>query len=143
MQTYLIKKPQKLELTYDENILTIHYPGLFKKKQNQDRDIPFSKLKSVRFFEATYRHGHLQILYQKPNHALEKIVISFEPDDNLAVRKLYTALADFLEKATVEEEDLSYVKTGDLIMAYLKMRDDGLMTHEEFEEKKKRILGME
>ncbi|MEL1195846.1 SHOCT domain-containing protein, partial [Staphylococcus epidermidis] len=67
----------------------------------------------------------------------------FEPADNLAVRKLYTALADFLEKPTVEEEDLSYVKTGDLIMAYLKMRDDGLMTHEEFEEKKKRILGME
>ncbi len=75
---------------------------------------------------------------KNPTTPSKKIVISFEPDDNLAVRKLYTALADFLEKPTVEEEDLSYVKTGDLIMAYLKMRDDGLMTHEEFEEKKEK-----
>ncbi len=141
MQTYLIKKPQKLELTYDENILTIHYPGLFKKKQNQDRDIPFSKLKSVRFFEATYRHGHLQILYQKPNHALEKIIISFEAADNDDLQKLYQLMNDYIEKPA--EEDLSFVKKGELIMAYLKMKEDGLMTDDEFEEKKKRILGLE
>ncbi|KRM21375.1 hypothetical protein [Latilactobacillus graminis] len=142
MYTYLIKKPEKLELTYDEHILSLHYPSLFQQKQTNDREIPYSKLKSVRFFEATYRHGHLQILYQKPNHALEKIVISFTPADNLSVRKLYTILADYLEKPTIKE-DLSFVKTGELIMAYLKMRDDGLMTNEEFEAKKKRILNLE
>ncbi|WP_235715870.1 hypothetical protein [Latilactobacillus fuchuensis] len=123
MQTYLIKKPQKLEITYDEQILALHYPSLFKKKQNEDREIPFSKIKSVRFFEATYRHGHLQVLYQKPNHALEKVVIDFDTDDNLELRRIYTILADYLERPA--EEDLSYVKTGELIMAYLKMRDEG------------------
>lgn len=141
MQTYLIKKPQKLEITYDEQILALHYPSLFKKKQNEDREIPFSKIKSVRFFEATYRHGHLQVLYQKPNHALEKVVIDFDTDDNLELRRIYTVLADYLERPA--EEDLSYVKTGELIMAYLKMRDEGLMTEEEFEEKKRRILKLE
>ncbi|KRL61834.1 SHOCT domain-containing protein [Latilactobacillus fuchuensis] len=141
MQTYLIKKPQKLEITYDEQILALHYPSLFKKKQNEDREIPFSKIKSVRFFEATYRHGHLQVLYQKPNHALEKVVIDFDTDDNLELRRIYTILADYLERPA--EEDLSYVKTGELIMAYLKMRDEGLMTEEEFEEKKRRILKLE
>ena len=141
MQTYLIKKPQKLEITYDEQILALHYPSLFKKKQNEDREIPFSKIKSVRFFEATYRHGHLQVLYQKPNHALEKVVIDFDTDDNLELRRIYTILDDYLERPA--EEDLSYVKTGELIMAYLKMRDEGLMTEEEFEEKKRRILKLE
>ncbi len=48
---------------------------------------------------------------------------------------------DYIEKPA--EEDLSFVKKGELIMAYLKMKEDGLMTDDEFEEKKKRILGLE
>ena len=141
MHTYLIKKPKKLEITYDEQILSLHYPGLFKKNQTTDREIPFSNIKSARFFEAVYRHGHLQILYQKKNHALEKIVIDFDTTDNIAIRDLYSAINDYLNRPA--EEDLSFVKTGELIMAYLKMRDEGLMTDEEFEAKKKRILKLE
>ncbi|ASN12125.1 hypothetical protein [Latilactobacillus sakei] len=141
MQTYRIKKPRKLEITYDDQILTLHYPGLLKKNDKDDREIAFKKLKSVRFFEATYRQGHLQILYQKPNHALEKIIISFEAADNDDLQKLYQLMNDYIEKPA--EEDLSFVKKGELIMAYLKMKEDGLMTDDEFEERKKRILGLE
>ncbi|WP_284185698.1 hypothetical protein [Latilactobacillus sakei] len=57
------------------------------------------------------------------------------------MQKLYQLMNDYIEKPA--EEDLSFVKKGELIMAYLKMKEDGLMTDDEFEEKKKRILGLE
>lgn len=41
MQTYRIKKPRKLEITYDDQILTLHYPGLLKKNDKDDREIAF------------------------------------------------------------------------------------------------------
>ncbi|KRM94126.1 hypothetical protein FC24_GL000395 [Loigolactobacillus rennini DSM 20253] len=87
--------------------------------------------------------GQLHVSYRVEKAAPEqKLTVAFLDSDLSFIQPLQERLKQQVEKNKQWGED-DFVANGQLIMQYLKMRDAGLLTNEEFEAKKREILQLD
>ncbi|KRN29773.1 hypothetical protein IV38_GL000663 [Lactobacillus selangorensis] len=131
----LIRKPKKTKLTYDAHQLELERPQ-FLKQHSKKRHIPYTQMTAINLITA-------------PNAALatlrlalpddETLDVTFKTDQLRAVQKMVAFIQKQLQTQQ-QGEEAQFVKNANLIMDYLKMRNQGILTPTEFEEKKRQIL---
>lgn len=140
-----IKKPTMatIELT-DKQLMLVETVRHHLRQRQVETDVPLKGISRVKLhLPESDVPGQLHISYRVERAAPEqKLTVAFLDSDLPFIQQLHEQLKQQVEKNKQWGED-DFVANGQLIMQYLKMRDAGLLTNEEFEAKKREILQLD
>ncbi|MFD0896790.1 SHOCT domain-containing protein [Loigolactobacillus binensis] len=140
-----VKKPSAVKLFLDEQNLVIQQTVKSGLRRNLvTTNIPRTTMIGMEMHKPTAAtNGHLQLTYKMTKEAPEQnIEFWFMATDEPFILTLQQILEQQIDKNSAWGED-DFVANGQLIMDYLAMRDQGLLTDEEFEAKKREILRLD
>ncbi|BBN97452.1 DUF4429 domain-containing protein [Sporolactobacillus terrae] len=155
MKKYVIKHPAKAEITVDENFITIHRKGMMSAAihgMQGDKKIPLKSLTAIQFKKAGMTNGYIQFAYSGSRESKgglydatkDENSVTFWPGNNSDMLEL----KEYLENKIVEnlnkpaETIMNEKSDADELRKFKQLMDDGIISEEEFEAKKKQILGI-
>lgn len=142
-KVYQFKKPQKATITLEDDSITIQKHGHFQKLKGANR-IPFSSISSMQYREAKLSVNGMLRFTITGNSTLHGLLA----DDNsiLFVKKNAAeveAIRNFIQnKISSKNEISSSDNVTEEIRKFKALLDDGIISKQEFEEKKKQLLGL-
>lgn len=114
-----------------------------------DKVIPLDSIVSVQFKKPGFFIGYLQFGIHGAVEAKSNVFSANEDENTVTFSSKKTELAisikSYIEKAISQRSKLSSVKTGsaaDEILKFKQLADSGVISQEEFESKKKQLLGI-
>ena len=146
-----VKVPNKVDISIDDNTLTINRKGFisFGNGLRGEKTIPLSNITAVQLKKPDMTHGYLQFSINGSVEA-KGTAIELMKDENTIVFA-GKHLDDMLElKSTIESHNTSTRVAGismqsssaSQIKEFKSLLDDGILTKEEFDQKKKQLLGL-
>lgn len=151
-ETYTIKWPQKVILTIGDHSLTIKRKGFMSANSHGfkgDKTIPFKNITAIQLKEPKMTNGYIQFSLIGGNESTQGLFASTSDENTIMVSKKedyekMVELKDYIENYNYERENTSStsVSGADEILKYKQLLDQDIITQEEFNAKKKEILGI-
>lgn len=146
-----VKVPNKVNISIDENTLTIYRKGFmsFGNGLRGEKTIPLNDITAVQLKRPGMTHGYLQFSINGSVEA-KGTAIELMKDENTIVFA-GKHLDDMLElKSAIESYNAStrvvdnstHSSSATQIKEFKSLLDDGILTQEEFDQKKKQLLGL-
>ena len=116
------------------------------------KTIPMNSIMSVQFREGTsLTNGYIQFGILGGKEMTGGLTAATKDENTVIIRKTDNAtgmkIKDFIEKKSMDSGQnkttvVQQASTADEILKFKKLADDGIITQEEFEAKKKQLLGL-
>lgn len=154
-----INIPEHVILEADNTKVTITRKGLrsfANRGSNGSQTIPFSTIIGIDFKPATLTAGHIgfttaagnqttgglgsQGIFANSDYSKANTIVYRSKKANKDIEAIKERVEDFINKP--KESDSSSTDSIDELPKLKKMLDDGILTQEEFDAKKKQILGL-
>ncbi|MBQ8624303.1 MAG: SHOCT domain-containing protein [Oscillospiraceae bacterium] len=114
-----------------------------------NKSIPLSSIVSVQLQKAGLFKGYIQFGVLGGVESNNRVTTSYYDENTITFKKqkndIAISIKNYIEKAISQRSKLSSVKTisaADEILKFKQLADSGVITQEEFEAKKKQLLGM-
>ena len=134
---------------YEDKVL-ISRKGLHTMTLGKETDVMISRIQGVSFREAGFSAGYLRILLagDKPDVAgtdMNPHTIMFKKKSNEGMKKIKDTIYDLVNDALKPSNSTTVVKQlspADELKKFKELLDAGILTQEEFDAKKKELLGI-
>ncbi|GEM_PF-4932752 len=141
-KVYEFKKTQKATVTLTDDAILIKKHSHFQKLKGENR-IPFTSISSVQFREAKFTvNGMLRFTITgnstfRGSLADDNTILFLKKDaDNII------EIHNYIQDKISNKQSATASNATDEIRKYKALMDDGIISKEEFEEKKKQLLGL-
>ena len=145
---FSVKVPNKVDISIDENALTINRKGFmsFGSGVRGEKTIPLSHITAVQLKKPGMTHGYLQFSINGSAEA-KGTAIELMKDENTIVfagKHLddMTELKHIIETSRAPVANVSHSSEASQIKEFKSLLDDGIISQEEFDQKKKQLLGL-
>lgn len=145
-----VKVPNKVRISIDDTAITITRKGFisFGSGVRGEKTIPLSHITAVQLKKPGMTHGYLQFSINGASEA-KGTAIELMKDENTIVFA-GKHLDDMLElkqlieshNASTQGTSVSMQSSASQIKEFKALLDDGIITQEEFDQKKKQLLGI-
>jgi len=133
-----------------EDKVVISRKGLHTVTLGKETDVMISRVQGVSFREAGFSAGYLRILLagDKPDVAgtdMNPHTIMFKKKNNEDMKKIKDTIYDLVNnalKSDVGTTVINQISSADELKKFKDLLDSGIITQEEFEAKKKELLGL-
>lgn len=116
-----------------------------------DKEIYINQISSVQLKKASYLAvGYIQFAFSGGKEAKgglrqatkDENTVTFNPPSNKAFAEIKTVIDELVAKAHAPASSSSQLSDADEIRKYAKLKEEGIITEEEFQAKKKDLLGL-
>lgn len=155
MKEYVIKHPNKATITVDEYFVTIKRKGLMSTAihgMQGEKKIPIKSLTSIQFKKAGLTNGYIQFVYSGSHESKGGLYDAVKDENSVVFTRGYTKdmteLKEYLEQKITENlaapsgTVVNQTTDADELRKFKQLFDDGIITEEEFNAKKKQLLGL-
>ena len=150
IREFEVKVPNKVNITIDENTLTINRKGFisFGNGLRVEKTIPLSNITAVQLKKPGLTHGYLQFSINGAVEAKGDPMQLLKDENTIVFAGKH--LDDMLElkhlietsKAPSTQTSASSPSEASQIKEFKSLLDDGIISQEEFDQKKKQLLGI-
>jgi len=150
IREFEVKVPNKVNITIDENTLTINRKGFisFGNGLRGEKTIPLSNITAVQLKKPGLTHGYLQFSINGSVEAKGDAMQLLKDENTIVFARKH--LDDMLElkhlietsQAPNSQASASTPSEALQIKEFKALLDDGIISPEEFDQKKKQLLGI-
>lgn len=138
----------KIEVYEDKVVIT--RKGLHAATLGKETDVLTSRLQGVSFREAGFSAGYLRLLFagDKPDVAgtdMNPHTVMFKKKSNDAMKAVKDKIYEMINNALKANNTTTIVaatSSADELKKFKELLDSGIISQEEFDEKKKQLLGL-
>ena len=150
IREFEVKVPNKVNITIDENTLTINRKGFisFGNGLRGEKTIPLNNITAVQLKKSGMTHGYLQFSINGSVEAKGDAMQLLKDENTIVFAGKH--LDDMLElkhlietsQAPNSQASASAPSEASQIKEFKSLLDEGILTQEEFDQKKKQLLGI-
>lgn len=150
-KTFEFKSNGKFTLTVDEYNVKIQPKGfsnfINKGGSKGEKSIPIKSITAIQFKEPGFTTGYIQFAYSGSSETKGGSISAVKDENSVtfAKKELSQAkeLVDLIESYRhTESTSTSSISAADELKKYKELLDDGILTQEEFDAKKKQLLNI-
>ena len=137
----------KISVYSDKVVIT--RKGLHALTLGKSSDVLMSRLQGIHFREAGFSAGYLKLLLpgDKTDVAgtdMDPYTVMFKKNANEAMKKMKDCIYSHMEKPSVTNSTtvVNQVSSAEELKKFKELLDSGIISQEEFDAKKKQILGL-
>jgi len=153
--------PEHVILEADDNKVIITRKGLrsfANRGSNGSQSIPFSSIIGIDYKPATLTAGHIgfttaagnqtmggmgsQGIFANSDYSKANSIVFRSKKANKMIEEIKNRVENYINNPTSSDNSVNPVDSLDELPKLKKMLDDGILTQEEFDAKKKQILGI-